>query len=512
MMMKSATLWIGVFACCLVLLGDTNTAECDDQVPYYPTGKEVFRSNIYRPGQVVPERGQGPIRLGLGPHLFVDDYLIQSSTKVKRRVNRPQRDYQIPNPLVTGKEDHSGQNQVNVIRDPDTGRFRIWYNSYKDQYKDGKSRFATMESADGIHWIRPHQVLNDPGEIVYGCSVLDDGPNVDDPSQRYKLAWWSWTWTRRSPGHNIVSPTGGLTIATSADGLAWTRLKHEPVLYHNHDINDLFRDTLRDHYVAIVSGYTTGPHWSGKRRVTMQSTSKDLINWEAPWFIITPDDPVDKGQTQFYAIGGHLIRGDLWIGLVKVLRDDLVSPGVPKGAYGVGYTTLAWTRDGKHWTRDREPFFEPDPDVNAWDHAHAWLDYQLPVDDEVYIYYGGYKSGHKWNRFEERQIGLVRMKRDRYVSRDAGPEGGTLRTPPVVLAGQTITVNAAVKGELRVELLDGSGKPIPGFAASDCEPLRGDDLAHRVRFKRTLTTLQDKPVHVAFHLRDAKLYGFALVE
>ncbi len=32
---------------------------------------------------------------------------------------------------------------------------------------------------------------------------------------------------------------------------------------------------------------------------------------------------------------------------------------------------------------------------------------QVIVEEQVYLYYGGYKQGHKMNRFEERQIGLV---------------------------------------------------------------------------------------------------------
>ena len=119
--------------------------------------------------------------------------------------------------------------------------------------------------------------------------------------------------------------------------------------------------------------------------------------------------------------------------MVKVLRDDLKAdqPPEPRDAYGIGYTTLAWTRDGEHWTRDREKFFDRHPQHGAWDHAHAWIDEQVPVGDEVYLYYGGYKSGHKVNRFEERQIGLVKMKRDRYVAREAGADGGSFRTPLV---------------------------------------------------------------------------------
>ncbi len=464
-----------------------------------PTGKEEFKSSIYRPVVKATPRGAGAAkrRLSRGPHLFLDDFLIERSKGLERRVNCPRRDPRIRNPIITGKEDRCFQPYMTVVRDPKTGRFRIWYNARVDDRNMGRSHIGYMESEDGIRWARPPRILKDPAPIQSGVSVIDDGPDFPDPAKRYKLGWWR---------------DGGLRTAASPDGLAWTPLVPYVVLRHNHDINNIVRDPLRRRYVAIVSVYTTGPTWKGRRRTTMMSVSQDLVSWSRPWYIITANDDVDEGQTQFYAMQGHLIRGDLWIGLVKVLRDDLVAPGTPKGAYGVGYTTLAWTRDGEQWVRDRTPFFEPDPKPGAWDHAHAWLDFQLPVGDEVYIYYAGYKNGHKVNRFEERQIGLVRMPRDRYVSRDAGADGGSLLTPPAVLAGRRMTVNADVSGELRVRLLDAKGKPIPGFDVEDCRPVKGDSVAHPIEWKTSLATLGDTPVQVEFLLRDARLYGFDLAE
>jgi hypothetical protein len=460
-----------------------------------PAGDEEFASSIYQRGQPPSDRPAGPIRLNRGPHLLIDDFLIAQSTGVRRCVNQPPRDPKIPNPLITGKGDECVAPYMTVLRDPGTGRFQIWYNVYKEKHKDGTARFATMESEDGIHWVRPRRVLEDPGTINFGCAVIDEGPGFADLAKRYKLGWWS---------------DGGLKLAISADGLDWTLWKPYPVVRHNHDINNVLRDTSRNRYLATLSVYTTGPTWSGQRRVTLHSASPDLLEWEKPWYVLTPVDGVDEGQTQFYAMNGYLQRGDLLIGLVKVLRDDLRAPGTPDGAFGVGYTTLAWTRDGRHWVRDREPFFEPDPGVKAWDHAHAWLDYQLPVGDQIYIYYGGYKYGHKMDRWEGRQIGLVTMPRDRYIAREAGPEGGTLRTPLVVLPAGQMTVNARVNGELRVRLLDADGKPIPGYDAGDCTPVTGDGLALDIDWKAPLAELGGRPVQVEFLLRDAQLFSFDL--
>ena len=471
----------------------------DAPVISVPTGDEAIRASIYRPGEP-PERDE-PLRLGPGPHLFVDDFLIEASTGLTRRVNCPQRDPAIPNPIITGPEDRNFQPYISVLRDPESGRFRTWFGTWTDAQDTAVAHVGYMESQDGVHWIRPVRILDDPAPIQFGNSVIDAGPDCPDPSRRYALAWWK---------------DGGLKVATSPDGLTWTPLVPYPVLRHNHDINNIFRvrsdsdGPPRDRYVATISVYTTGPTWSGQRRATMQSVSDDLLHWEQPWYVLTPVDGEDEGETQFYAMDGHLIRGDLWLGLVKVLRDDLRATGTPEGSYGIGYTTLAWTRDGEHWVRDREPFFQPDPREGAWDHAHAWMDRQLVVGDEVFIYYCGYRNGHKVNRFEERQIGLVRMARDRYVSRDADHEPGVLRTPPLLLSAGPLTVNAEVTGELRVRVLDAAGQPLPGLDFDDCLPVRGDSLAHEVGWADGAALPTRVPVRLEFRVRSGRLYGFGL--
>jgi hypothetical protein len=125
-------------------------------------------------------------------------------------------------------------------------------------------------------------------------------------------------------------------------------------------------------------------------------------------------------------MAGILARGDLLIGLVKVLRDDL--PAEASGEKrGIGYTTLAYSRDGVTWTRDREPFLPRNPSTGTWDHAMSWGDCQCPVDDDVFIYYGGYARGHKVERFTERQIGLARMSlHARRAWYQEGPSKGPL--------------------------------------------------------------------------------------
>ncbi|MBM3473109.1 MAG: hypothetical protein FJX75_07585 [Armatimonadetes bacterium] len=428
---------------------------------------------------------EAPLVLGGGPHLFLDEHLIAEQSNLTRMINHPTK---LPEPVVTGPEDKCFQPYLTVLRDPDSGRFRIWYGVPENA---GQSHLGYMESDDGVRWRRPHRVLDDPGPIQFGVSIRDEGKAYPDPAIRYKYGYW-WG--------------GGLCVAGSPDGFVWKPLADGPVLKHNHDINSIFRDPIRNRYIAFVSSYTEGPTWTGQRRIPMESVSDDLIHWRDPWFIFAPDAQ-DEGETQFYCMDGVIARGDLLIGLLKVLRDDLpADPDGPKA--GIGYTVLAWSRDGEHWTRDREPFMGRGP-AGRWDHAMTWGDEQLIVGDETFIYYGGYKQGHKIERFAERQIGLARMPRDRYVARKAGETRGLLRTPLLSFAGDRLTVNADVRGYLRVRLLDASGKAIPGFDWDDCGTVIGDSVEHDVKWRGERPSVQGKTVRIEFALKDAELYGFA---
>jgi hypothetical protein len=143
----------------------------------------------------------------------------------------------------------------------------------------------------------------------------------------------------------------------------------------------------------------------------------------------------------------------------------------------------------------------------------AWGDCQLPVGDEVYLYYGGYAQGHKVERFTERQIGMVRIRRDRYVAREAGAAGATLRTRRLVLNANAVTLNVdAARGQVRVQVVGVNGKPVPGFAFADNRPVTRDALAAPVLWAKPLSALQGRTVRLEFALRKARLFGFELNE
>jgi PA14 domain len=469
------------------------------------------RSLIYVPGKKYPTTSAADVLPARpGPHLFVDDYLIASAQNLTRVIQQPRRDSAIPNPIVTAKQDQTFQPYLTVSRSPETGRFRMWYGAWTPDQNTSASDLAYIESDDGVNWIRPHRILPKPGPLQFGSEVLDRGPYWPDQSQRYVYSFWY----------------GGLRLSVSPDGLHFTQLVDRPVLPHNHDIDSISWDPLRQRYVATISTFTQHPRFKGARRTTMQSFSQDLLNWTPPAFVLIADDSVDEGETQFYAMEGYINRGPLRIGMVKILRDDLFSdtPEVLKqrGAdFGIGYTTLAWTRDGEHWVRDREAFFDRGP-IGSWDRSHAWIDEQVIVGDQVHLYYGGYRSGHKANRFAERQIGLVRMPLDRYVARQAGEQPAALLTIPLKLDEHStrLLINAdAPRGEIRVQLRDATTNAvIDGMGFTDCRAISGDNLRARVLWgddaqtRRKLSALSGRSVQLEFALKNAGLFSFEFVE
>ena len=440
-----------------------------------------------------PATALTPLTFTPGVYLLLDDALIEQSSNVTRKVCSPQRD--LAQPVVTAAEDHNFQPYVTVLCDPSTSRYRMWYGV---PVNGGQSHLALIESPDAVHFTRPHLVLDDPGYINFGASILDEGLAFADSSKRFKFAYY----------HD------GLRIACSPDGHQWKLPQSAPVVIGINDIVHLARDQTRSRYVAVFGfpsspsdAFQGKPHHAkeGYRRCVGQSVSSNCVDWTPPRRIIAPDAR-DEGITEYYSIGGVVNRGSTLVGLLKVLRDDLpCDPGGP--VEGIGYSVLAWSNDGETWQRDREPFLDRNHEPGSWDHAMSWIDCQLPVGDDVYLYYGGYARGHKVERFKERQIGLVRLKRDRYVAREASGSG-FLQTKAMKFTGKALALNLdATGGEVRVAILDANDRPLRGFKFADCDPIRSDSLSALVHWKKPASQLTGKTVRLQISLHNARLFA-----
>lgn len=456
-------------------------------------------------------------RFSIGPNLFVDDYLVEQSIGLTRRTHQPVK---LPRPALGKAEAWHTQVQwaLDVDRDPQTGLFKAWYNVRNPDGQPGVV-FACAESRDGISWDRPYLGLLEVGgtrrnNLIdaplgrFGMFLVDDRMRDPDPSRRFKLAYFS----------------SGLAAAFSPDGLHFTPYNGNPLLPTEYDesppvptglgtvISDIVDgcwDPIKREFLlgckAVRNGYPGKPAYNaeGYRRCVAMSASRDFIHWYRPRVIVTPDP--NNGLEEFYGFE-PMVRGNLYLGFIRVLRDDL-SPDSTGPPLGIGWTEMITSRDGRNWTRYQEKFIDRNPNSGTWDHAIAWFADCVTVGDRDYVYYGGYSQGHKVG---DRQVGLAILRKNGFVSRDAGSKGGALRTPLAQLPGDLMTVNAAVRGELKVRVINGKGRAISGYGWSDCEPIRGDSVAHPVKWKGGSALPRFERVSLEFSLRDAELYGFDL--
>ena len=85
------------------------------------------------------------------------------------------------------------------------------------------------------------------------------------------------------------------------------------------------------------------------------------------------------------------------------------------------------------------------------------------------------------------------------VTRPFAFEGGAL----------SLNISTSAAGSARVELQDADGKPIEGYALSDCDEIYGDDLERMVMWKgrADVRALAGQAVRLRFALSDADLYS-----
>jgi hypothetical protein len=129
--------------------------------------------------------------------------------------------------------------------------------------------------------------------------------------------------------------------------------------------------------------------------------------------------------------------------------------------------------------------------------------------EEMWFYYTGikYRSLPKERDPAWGAVCLAILRRDGFVSLDAGNTPGVLTSKPFRVEGGRLHVNVEARaGTLAVEVLDEEGTPV-----AESEPIVGDHPRKTVEWKRGgLEHLNGQTIRFRFTLRNASLYSYWL--
>ncbi len=494
----------------LLLATPLHAAETLDNGIILPDEWPPVRQELTREPMPVPYLKERPevIPIDVGRQFFVDDFLIEE-TSLHRTFHRAE--FHPATPVLRPdqrweKTDTQPESPTampfsdGIWFDPKDGLFKMWYmGGYV-----GPTCYAT--SRDGLHWDKPHLDIV-PGTNIVHKSTRDSSTvwldlAEKDPARRYKLFFYG------HPGH-----AGKLTICFSSDGIHWTQAGDTGPCG---DRSSVFWNPFRGVWVySIRSDDPVGG--SSPARTRRYREGRDLLaaaGWKAGepvlWVGADGRDPQrpDLGTVpQLYNLDAVAYESVL-LGLFSVWY------GQPRDRPKPNQICLGFSRDGFHWDRpDRTPFIGVSEQKGDWN----WGNVQsaggccLVVGDRLYFYVSG-RAGVKGSAMSGVcSTGLATLRRDGFASMDAGDAPGTLTTRPVVFKGRYLFLNADMAGgELRVEILDRDGKPIPLFPMRRCMPVTTDTTMQEIRWPEApdLSSIAGQPVRFRFHLARGKLYSF----
>ena len=440
--------------------------------------------------------------IGSRRELFIDKFLIDRLNNATLKLHEPTKTQRPQSPLIGA--------YVTVIKDGDL--FRAIYRSYDPAYKgeqyDGNPGEMTCyaESHDGHEWTLPKLGLVEingsrENNVILRASpfstnfspFLDNRPNVPT-EQRFKattgLSDHAVKHAQNTKPGEAAGIKGGLYTFASPDCIHWKPLSQEPAItlteFGFDSQNVSFWSPVEKLFVCYFRS------WQNGLRSISRATSPDFVTWSKP-VALSPNLPGEHlytSQTHPYFRAPH----------IYVALPTRFHPG-----RGDSTDILLMTARGNapYDRTFREAFIRPGLDPARWGNRsnYAALNVVPTSPTEMSIYHVG--SG---DRFV--------LRTDGFASLHAGADVGEMVTKPLKFSGSRLSLNFATSaaGDIRVEIQDAAGKPLPGFSLDECPPVIGDAIDRIVNWKSgsDVSKLAGYSVRLRFVLRDADLYSFRL--
>jgi hypothetical protein len=488
---------------------------------------------------------------------LIDERLVEDSLFLRRGPGMPR--LLSPEPVVT-----NGHLLGNVKRDS-TRRWTMWYEQVipRDP-KVEQIRYHTpcliAHSQDGIHWDKPVMGISDNpiyadhpnviigakqqdanGRFITGLVGMSGLSIIDNEITPHPHA------TARYTGLLNVFPMdtiGGLVIATSEDGIAWTVNPINPVLIGASDtLNTLLWDAALGKYVIFMRPTIHCGMAAHANRKAARSESDDLVHWTPPRVILDTDERDADAFDIFNEPGMPRARG-------RSKQFQALSPFILNGCYiaftwfydvklGTFVNEMLHSEDGIHWQREAlRELFVADGRPQGF---HGKLlcpacDGPIPVDDDYYFYISANMRGHhdaylaevKGGDQTQRNKMLAAnniygfaIKRDRWIGYEAGEaEGEFLSTPIDWEGGSPLYLNVDIRdgGYLRLEIEDQWGRPMKDAHLDEIDTIASplDEVDHLVTFGPGPKTIMRfppiGPIRLRVFMKQATLYGWSYVK
>jgi len=455
--------------------------------------------------------GQEIINMGNKREIFVDDYLIDKLDNLRLQIHHPRDE----GPVLYFDKPWEGSfsTYTTIIKDGD--QFRAYYRGLRIPIDGDPSEVTCYaRSRDGIVWEKPNLglyeidgtydnnvVLAHASPVPHNFSpFLDTNPNAL-AEERYK-------------GVGGLHHSG-LFAYVSADGLIWKKKQEAPVQQGWLDTqNVVFWSEHEQLYVCYSRGLTKG--WEpGTIRIVNRATSPDFINW-TPFVDMTfGDTPVEHlytNQTSSYFRAPHIYIaiGARFFPSKRIMTAEQAERlnFEPRYFSDCSDVFLMSTRGDMKFTRTfMESFIRPGIGLNNWGSRTNYPALNVlqtgTAEMSVYVNQDYAQPTAHLRRYS--------LRLDGFASIAAPYKGGEALTKLFTFSGNELEINfsTSAAGEIRFEIQDENGKPIPGFTLEDSPTIIGNEIARVVQWtgNRNLNELNGKPVRLRMVMKDADLYS-----
>ena len=487
-----------------------------------------------------------PVPIGARRELFVDQVLIERlGGRAELKLHHP-----LPREVAITFEkpwEGNASGYPTVFQDGDV--YRMYYRGHRYIIDPPPLRQAQSEvvcyaeSRDGIHWVKPNLGLFDWPPTMHNTGVKENNILWRGGHETHNFAPFKDTNPACPPDRRYKAVGGttsskGLLTFKSADGIRWSKLSDGPVVtsgaFDSH--NTVFWDPDRQRYAMYVRYFSEG-EFKGLRSIGM-SHSADFTTWSEPVGLTYPNSPPQQmytNQIAPYYRASHLLLGFPTRFVARPLtehakrlepvetRAQFVASVKGIDAYTGAEVTdglLIASRDGRTFRRWDEAFLRPGPQAEGrWIYGDNYQSYGLfetkadvaGLPNEISLHF----NEGSW-RDEMHRLRRYTIRLDGFVSLHAPLSGGELTTKPLKFTRRQLSLNYATSaaGNLRVELQDSAGQPIPGFSLADADELFGDSIDQKAAWRNStdVSRLAGQDVRLHFVLRDGDLFSYQFTD